>query len=241
VPANAAKFNATVRAEIAHRLGLADPVTLNDIVSVFQLVSPFAPTVQVLTEIWHRVVGSGYGNQLPFGKFWDPIWGLARAYASYRSDTGRKGELIQTHYFAMRFGEEVASAAGLPFVEFRLLPTWQELTNYGNPLNLFPKFQALVNASLSLCELPSFAPFDLSQWSYTGLVAGIGGRNLNKHAFMTNFVQAIGGQHRASLVECFNAFNKGPNKNSYVPYGPKRFSPNTPSTTHTARLRSASH
>jgi hypothetical protein len=209
-PANEARFYAAVRVEIAQRLGLADPVILQDILSIFPPASHFSATISVLTEMWYRVVGHGYGNQLPFGRFWDQVWGLARAYASYRSETGRKGELIQTHYFAMRFGEEVASAEGFPFVEFRLLPTWQELTDYGNPLNLFPKFQRLVNAALALCELPSFGAFELSNWSYTGLMAGLGGPNLNTIAFMANFVHAVGGQHRASLVDCFNAFSKGP-------------------------------
>jgi hypothetical protein len=209
-PPNKSRFYGAVRTEVAQRLGLADPVTLSDVTSMFPHESPFSGLIPVLTEIWYKVAGGGYGGQLPFGRFWDPVWGLARAYASYRSDTGRKAEMIQTHYFCSRFGEKIANAANVPTADFRLLPTWQELTEFGNPLKLFPKFERLVRASIALCNSPFFQAFNLTTWSYTGLAPGRGGAKLSTAAFKQEYVKTTGSQHSAALMDCFNAFNKGP-------------------------------
>jgi hypothetical protein len=201
-------FAAPVKDEVAHRLGVANPVTLTDIDNVFGSSSEFANRVPVLREMWHRVVGSAYGGALPFGKFWDPVWGLARAFASFYSPAGRKSEVIQTHYFCTRFGEPVASSASVPFIQFHLLPTWQELTDVTNPLSVFPRFSSLVQGSNEFCSLPKFGSFDLSNWSYTGF-KGKGGASITT-AFFRSLVGAVKGHYQEALMECFNAFDKGP-------------------------------
>ena len=126
------------------RLGLSDPVKLADVASGF--TGPMSSANPVLVEIWHRVVTTSYGNRLPFGKLWDPVLGLARYVASWNS-SGRKGELIQTHYFTLRFGEPIQSAGGIPQTDFHLLPTFEELIDESNPLDLFPSYRSLCRAS----------------------------------------------------------------------------------------------
>lgn len=164
--------------------------------------------------MWHHVVDRGYGRDLPFGRLWDRVLGLARFYASLDpGDGGRKTEFIMTHYFCTRFGESIQCGAGVPAVDFYLLPTWEELTDNTNPLALFPLFRDLVDAARAMCNLPMFGVFDLNSWSLTALelppVQPPARRQLDKAFYMTSLVGQVGAQFRRSLYECFNAFNKG--------------------------------
>jgi hypothetical protein len=204
------RFRSAVELEIGHRLGVIDPVTLNDVNNLFAAQSKFQGCIPVLREMWHRVVDFGYGGSLPFGRLWDRVLGLPRYYASYRPPGGRKSELIQTHYFCTHFGEPVASSANVPTVEFRLLPTWEELTDFANPLTLFPKFQDLVVASTDMCHLPAFQAFEVSNWSYTGMKKSKG--RPDTKFYRQTLVAGVADRHRTALGECFNAFDKGPDR-----------------------------
>jgi hypothetical protein len=104
----------------------------------------------------------------------------------------------------------VASSANVPTVEFRLLPTWEELTDPGNPLTLFPKFQDLVLASTELCQLTFFQAFEVSNWSYTGMKQRKG--RLDTKFYRQSLVAKVSDHYRTALGECFNAFNKGPDR-----------------------------
>jgi hypothetical protein len=204
-----ARFGQVVHEVVADRLGVSNPVTLNDLTGLFAAGSPYATVNPVMVELWHRVVGYAYGGQLPFGRLWDPVLGLSRYYASWYSPRGgRKAELIETHYFVTHFGENVQSSGGVPYVEFHLLPTWEELTDESNPLPLFPRFRQLMAATTAVCSLPIFAAYDLSNWSYTGMTLG----KWDTRYFMDHIVGAVADQHRSTLIECFNAFNKGPQR-----------------------------
>jgi hypothetical protein len=133
---------------------------------------------------------------------------MARFYASWNPPKGgRKAELIQTHYFCTHFGEPIQCGAGVPAVDFYLLPSWEELTDQANPLALFPRFRDLINAAITLCTQRLFHAYDLTSWSYTGLVMPAHNR-LDKEFYM-HTVGRAGAQNRASLIECFNAFAKG--------------------------------
>ncbi len=204
------RFRDVVKQEVGHRLGVNDPVTLNDVNNLFAASSKLSGCIPVLREMWHRVVDIGYGKSLPFGRFWDRVLGLARFYASYRPPGGRKSELIQTHYFCTHFGESVSSSENVPTVEFRLLPTWAELTDPENPLTLFPQFQKLVFASIEVCQLSPFEAFEISNWSHTGMKKRKG--YLDTPFYMRTLAGGVSQRYRSSLVECFNAFDKGPDR-----------------------------
>jgi hypothetical protein len=197
-----------VRNEVCERLGLCNPVRVTDITGA---LTGLTLANQVLIEIWHRVVANSYDNMLPFGKLWDEVLGLTRFVASWNSPGGRKGELIQTHYFMTRFGEQIQSSGGIPQVDFYLLPTIRELLDRNNPLNSFPKFSDLLAVS------------DAFQTNYCG-VKNLGGavisRFLNPRGGKFNtegILSILNGVHmahqlRPSAIECFNTFDKGPQR-----------------------------
>lgn len=214
-PANAA-LAARVIEEVRHRLGVANAVTLADISNAFG--PPYQDRNAVLVALWHRVVARSYGNKLPFGRLWDEVLGLGRWVASWNTPSGRKGELIMTHYYASRFGERVASAAGLPQVDFYLLPTVVELTTPGW-LTDFPNYEHLTNA---VEELQSYRPpggaIPPFQLRTVGAMQVLGYQNkwapgkFNTAKVMQLIDAAVSPANRRAAYEAFNAFDKGPGR-----------------------------
>ncbi len=195
--------------EVKERLGLNNPVMVADIANAFN--SPLDYANPVLTELWNRVISDTYDNKLPFGRLWDEVLGLTRFVASFNSPGGRKGELIQTHYFSSKFGEQIQTGGGIPRMDFYLLPTINELMDQNNPLNLFPAFKMLVEVSNRFqnhnCTIISVGGVELSKF-----VNEQGGRfNTEK---ILNLLNATYIPHnlRATAFECFNTFDKGPHR-----------------------------
>lgn len=201
---NASYAQAAVKA-VQERLGLNDPVTKVDVINCF--LPPLDHANAVLGEIWERVVSEAYGGKLPFGRLWDEVFGLARFVASFNSQSGRKGELIQTHYFASRFGERIQAGGGIPQVDFFLFPTIQELRDVGNPLANFPKFATLAELTVEFRRLfCDDLPIDGLKFSRFKNPAG---GKFNTTSFF-GLVDQLNWSLRPALTECFNAFGKGP-------------------------------
>jgi hypothetical protein len=206
--ANNGTYRVLVEREVRERLGIANPVTQADVSNAF--LNVLACANPVLDEIWYRTVSNSYGNMLPFGRLWDEVLGLTRFVASFYSPSGRKGELIQTHYFATKFGERIQCSGGVPQVDFYLLPTIQELTS-NNPLVLFPNYALLVEIAhrfqTSCCSLINVSGLQLSKFNNPAR----GSFNTGK---LMNIIEGIHFPHhcRPLALECFNTFNKGPNR-----------------------------
>jgi hypothetical protein len=195
--------------EIKERLGINNPVTIADVSNALQ--APLNYANPVLTELWNRVVSDTYDNMLPFGRLWDEVLGLTRFVASWNSPGGRKGELIQTHYFASKYGEPIQNGGGIPHIDFYLLPTINELLDQTNPLNLFPKYSTLIDVSnlfqQNNCTLIPVGNISLSKF------ANAQGGILNTAKILTLLNSAyIPHNLRSSATECFNTFDKGPQR-----------------------------
>jgi len=205
-----------VENEIKERLGFNDPVLYSDIENIFNDSQGHALVQQnELTHVlWDHIIVDTYGGKLPFGRFWDEVLGLGRFVASFYSPSGRKSEMIMTHYFASRFGERISSSDIFPRVDFFLLPTFKELIDQGNSLGIFPKFRKLVDISNEFCNNCC------DQISFSGIT--ISKFNREPSADSTNFdtkelLQLIDSQisseeNRRLAKECYNAFNKGPGR-----------------------------
>ena len=201
------KFVSVVEHAVHSRLGISDPVTISDIANAFS--GPHHHLNSVLIEIWHRVVATAYGDCLPFGRMWDPVLGLSRFVASWWSPGGRKGEMIQTHSFVMSFGEAIQSAGEIPQTDFHLLPTYEELVDLSNPLNLFPHFQSLCDVAAHFnsnhCTSVSAAGMNLSAFNRT-----LDG-NFDT-AELLGIIDTFPHKMKHAATDCYNAFNKGPTR-----------------------------
>jgi hypothetical protein len=162
-----------------------------------------------LAELWERVVSNHHGGKLPFGRLWDEVLGLARWVASWNSPSGRKGELIQTHYFAKAFGERIQSAGTVPQVDYFLLPTISELLDPANSLALFPSFSRLLALAeafqSSFCVLHTVAGITLSRFKNPG-TGQFDGEKLQ------NLFRQLSPSLTPSGIECYNAFNREPGR-----------------------------
>jgi hypothetical protein len=203
---NNSPFISPVTSEIRERLGVSNPVVLGDISAAFQ--APLTQANAVLVEIWRRIVSGVLGDCLPFGRFFDAIFGLARLVASFYSPGGRKSEWIQTHYFYSRFGERVQVTGNLPKMDFYLLPTFTEVTDQNNSLRLFPRFRALSEAAKdfhrTFCSVNSIGE-GLTFSKFNAQFSG----SLNTAKIMS-CINSLSPNSLDPLIQCFNAFDKGP-------------------------------
>lgn len=196
-----------VKQEVRERLGIFNPVTRADIENVF--TGRLARTNPVITELWHRVISNAYGNKLPFGRLWDEVFGLVRFVSSWAPPSGRKSELIQTHYFLSKFGVRIQAASNIPGNDFYLLPTIKELTDPNNLLLLFPAFSKLTEVANEFHQhyCKDLVIGDLKISKFTNPAGG----KFNVKKLMDIFnSQNISHQNRPYAIECHNAFDKGP-------------------------------
>lgn len=205
------RFIPVVEAAARSRLGLDNPVLYTDVQRAFS--GPLAPANRFLEELWHQVVSSSFGGKLPFGSCWDPVLGLARFIASWNSDSGRKGELIQLHAFVAAFGERIQTGGGI-HADFYLLPTWVEFRDRGNPLAFFPKYAALVGpgGATEFFGKNYVSPKALPSGTYGAFnLKSVGGfRVLDTAALVAMMDSAPRGRVHAALYDNYSAFNRGP-------------------------------
>jgi hypothetical protein len=215
------RFIDVARKAANSRLGLDDPVTEKDIKGAFAAGGALGAANEIIKELWHQVIASSFGGQLPFGRCWDPVFGLARFIASWYSDGGRKGELIQLHSYVAAFGEKI-SMGGNIHADFYLLPTWQEFIDVANPLAIFTKYASLVGVDGAAAYFVDkfagqvkaggslYSKFDLLRLkSHLGRQF----KSLNTDAFVSMInLSPRGGGVRKALFENYNAFNRGPSR-----------------------------
>jgi len=192
--------------EVAERLGISNPVTRVDLNSPFQPENN--PANLVLPQIWQRVVANILGDKLPFGRFYDSILGLGRCVASFNSPGGRKAEWIETHYYCSRFGERIKIADNLPKMDFYLLPTFKEVVGPNSSLILFPNFRKLKSAAKDFhrkfCSVKAIGGgLTFSKFNKPGK----GSLNSKK---LLRCINQLNSASVNSLIQCFNAFDKGP-------------------------------
>ena len=203
------RYCAVVEQLVRERLGLNERITLPDLQNC--LSGPLAPANGLIQELWHQIVAPAFGNSLPFGKCWDGVLGLIRFIASWNSDGGRKGELIQTHYFCAAFGERIATG-NMIHVDFYLLPTFEELQDETNPLNIFQKFgnlaRAAENFGTKYCDDVEIDDHRFSAFKLAN--AGVGTK-LNTDSVIA-LINKESEPSRTALFENYNAFNRGPQR-----------------------------
>lgn len=127
-----------VKAELLHRFGAQNPVMRNDIEGCCHENDPKRP---FLLKIWDSFITPTYGGSLPFGRFYDGTFSFARCAAAFIPQSGGKSELQMLYDFIRHYGEKVQVTPPWSFLEFFLLPTYDELLSRN--LDSFPTFKTL--------------------------------------------------------------------------------------------------
>ncbi|MDX1460584.1 MAG: hypothetical protein R3348_05955 [Xanthomonadales bacterium] len=203
-----------VQEEVSNLLGVADSISVQEMSSAFH--ADLENANSLLTELWHKVIDPAFGGTLPFGRMWDGVYGVARWVASWNSDGGRKGELIQLHDFCRSFGEKIATGNGI-HADFYLLPSWDEFRSTENPLNEFKRFRKLMKAAgwfvESYCHRiqvgnNAYSSFDRSSFPGT--------RNLSNPDIREFFENTCPSEHREALSNNWSVFNRGPQRSVFA-------------------------
>ncbi len=206
---NEVHFQPALENIIKCRLGLENPVTHTDMIS--PLLNSLAGANKFIMELWYQVVSASFGKALPFGRMCDPIFGLARYVASWNSQGGRKGELIQTHGFVSSFGVNIQTGNDI-HADFFLLPTYEELIDISNPLNFYPKFSMLTEASnifvSRYCETLDIEPYKFSAFKLSEANAG----NKLKTSVILKIISESPNNHQKVLFDNYSVFNRGPQR-----------------------------
>lgn len=130
-----------VKTELSHRLGAGNMVTRNDIESCCPENDRSRP---FLLKIWDSFITPTYGGSLPFGRFYDGMYSLARCASAFIPMSGGKSEWQMMYDFIRHYGKKVEIAPPWNFLEFFLLPTYEELLT--RELGDFPKYKVLQTA-----------------------------------------------------------------------------------------------
>ncbi|MGD0451212.1 MAG: hypothetical protein ABSA79_09195 [Candidatus Bathyarchaeia archaeon] len=132
---------ALTKVELEQRIGASNPVKRGDI----ETCCPKEDKRQALLfEIWDSFITPVYGGVLPFGRFYDGLFSFARCSAAFTPMSGGKSEWQMTYDFMRHYGEKVTIKEPWNFLEFFLLPTYDELL--ARDFKNFPTYRNLQSA-----------------------------------------------------------------------------------------------
>ena len=121
-----------IRNEIEHRLGVADKISKGDILAICKGdENHFA--YRFLNDLWDKCVTPTYGDYIPHGRLFDEMYGIMRFHSSGNSPkTGKQQEMRTNYWFLSKLGVKVEICGDWDFLEFFLLPTYDEIceTNF---------------------------------------------------------------------------------------------------------------
>lgn len=114
--------------ELSHRIGSANKVGFNDLKNI---CANSPESLSILEKIWTDKVQAVYGKFIPHGRLFEEVYGIVRFSASGNAPKlGKTSEFRMLYWYLCSLGQKVdfsGEVAHLSFIEFYLLPTYEEL------------------------------------------------------------------------------------------------------------------
>lgn len=145
---NHADIKDVVKNELENRIGISDYVDLDLILNSCR---GNVHLKKIFKELWERNIKRYCGDCVPFGKFFEGFYSIVRFSAAFNPSSGRKSEMQMVYDFISNYGERVKIEGRWSFVQFFLLPTYQDIKS--EALKDFPIFRRLYNSSLKAYNL----------------------------------------------------------------------------------------
>jgi len=121
-------YDKQIHDELSHRIGHADKVSFDDLTLICTNSKNSLPLLQ---KIWIDKIEAVYGQYIPHGRIFDEMYGIIRFSASGNAPRlGKTSEMRMLYWYLYSIGEKVGftgDVAHLKFIEFYLLPTYEEL------------------------------------------------------------------------------------------------------------------
>ena len=123
------EYETLIKAELSHRIGLADKVEFDDLTDICANSENSLPMLQ---KIWRDKIEIVYGKYIPHGRIFDRMYGIIRFSASGNAPKlGKTSEYRMLYWYMKDLGQKVdfdGEVSHLKFLEFYVLPTYDELT-----------------------------------------------------------------------------------------------------------------
>ncbi len=126
-----------VKVEIEERFGSADKVGIKDMIECCNGQKQY---ISFFKELW-KYISRSFGEYIPYGKFYEEIYSIVRFVSAWQPKTGRQSEMRMLYNFLSAFGESVKVKGKWDYLDFFILPTYEEIIN--EDLDDFPKFKTL--------------------------------------------------------------------------------------------------
>ncbi len=204
-----------VKTELMERIGLKNKVTLKDI----EQGSKKDEHKKYLMKLWKFFINKTYGGELPFGKFYEPFLSIIRCSAAFNPMSGAKSEWQMLYDFVRYYGEEIKICDEYSYLEFYLLPTYEEIVDnkisedFQNFFNLLSSVEKIGNL---LYE--EIAIDDLKMFSFKGMTSNTEGFDLRKGPQFRSYTSyllkkgKISSTDKKMLDFLVDAFNRMPTR-----------------------------
>ena len=133
------RLKTVIKKELEERFGLSDKVGLNDVLSSCK---GNKANEAFFRDLW-TYVSKMSGDYVPYGKFYEEVYSIIRFVSAWQPKTGRQSEMRMLYNFLSIFGERIEIRGKWDYLEFYLLPTYDEISG---SFNDFPKFKSLMAA-----------------------------------------------------------------------------------------------
>lgn len=155
-------WDKSIQQELSHRIGLADKVEFNDLA----LICKNSPaSLPLLEKIWIDKIEAVYGKYIPHGRIFDEMYGIIRFSASGNAPkAGKTSEMRMLYWYVNSVGEKIefkGEVEHLKFIEYYLLPTYEELTK--EKFGQFTKFNDFYNSTKIFWKLEYIKNFTVDK------------------------------------------------------------------------------
>ncbi len=127
-----------IKEEIEQRIGLSHKISLKDVLEgcINQEHKIF------FSELWKHIERS-FGKYIPYGKYYEEVFSIIRFVSAWNPKTGRQSEMRMLYNFLHLFGEKIKIDSDWDYLEFYLLPTYDDIRN--SLYKDFNKFKLLID------------------------------------------------------------------------------------------------
>lgn len=129
-----------IQSEIEERIGLSDKVTKDVAIACCNGNRKYEIFIE---DLW-KYVSLSYGDSIPYGRFFEEVYSIARFVSAWQPKTGRQSEMRMLYNFMSAFGEEVSVPKNWQHLECYLTPSLWDVQN--NQFDEFCKFKVLDSA-----------------------------------------------------------------------------------------------